>query len=82
MDGIPNHITTKFPQIASVLFLCYPLITKGDFPWKNYSMKGLNMEIRKEGVESVEVNDMYTPFTENSMDKYGRKLAGHLIKKN
>ena len=81
MDGIPNHITTKFPQVASVLFLCYPLITQGDFPWKNYSMKGLNMEIRKEGVESVEVNDMYTPFTENSMDKYGRKLARHLIKK-
>ena len=81
MDGIPNHITTKFPQGASILFLCYPLITQGDFPWKNYSMKGLNMEIKREGVESIEVNTMYTPFAENSMDKYGRKLAGALVKK-
>ena len=39
------------------------------------------MEIKIEGVESIEVNTMYTPFAENSMDKYGRKLAGALVKK-
>lgn len=37
------------------------------------------MDIKKQGVENIGISNMYTPFTENSMDKYGRKLAKYMI---